>query len=92
VYFNYPFYTLDDVQIAFPSTFRVENLPQPQQVKTDYSVYKMQQGVNANTLTISRDFGIAGMIFTQQDYADLRKFFSGVTTGDAEQIVLTAAQ
>jgi len=92
VYFNYPFYTMDDVQISFPSTFRVENVPQPQHVKTDYSVYKMEHVVNANTLSISRDFGIAGMIFTQQDYAGLRKFFSGVTTGDSEQIVLTAAQ
>ena len=41
-------------------------------------------------MTISRDFAMAGIAFQQKDYADLRKFFGGVSTGDAQQLVLTA--
>src|SRR5262249_8461753 len=34
VYFNYPYYTADDVQIAFPDGLKVENLPAPAELKT----------------------------------------------------------
>jgi len=92
VYFNYPYYAIDDVQIVFPAVLHAENVPQTQPVKTDYSVYKIERAVKENTLTVRRDFGIAGMAFAQKDYADLQKFFAGVSTGDSEQVVLTAAQ
>jgi hypothetical protein len=92
VYFNFPYYLMDETQITFPATFHMESLPVVEPVRTDYSLYKVQNKASGNTVTISRDFAMAGIAFQQKDYADLRKFFGGVSTGDAQQLVLTAGQ
>lgn len=92
VYFNYPFYTIDDVQVSFPAGMRVESLPQTQPVRTDFSLYKVQRSLNGNTISMSRDFAMAGIAFKQPDYPELKKFFDGVNTGDSESVVLAAGQ
>jgi transglutaminase superfamily protein len=92
VYFNYPYYAIDDVQISFPSGMTVENLPQAQPLKTDYSFYRVQRSANANSFSVTRDFAMGGIAFVQKDYPDLKKFFSGVFNDDSEQVVLTRAQ
>jgi hypothetical protein len=92
VYFNYPYYTIDDVQIVFPSRLRVENLPETQPVKTDYALYQCKRELKGNALSFSRTFAMGGIAFPREEYDGLRKFFAGVTSGDTEQVVLTATQ
>lgn len=92
VYFNYPYYAADDVQITFPSGMRVENLPQNQPLQTEFSFYKVQRSTNANTFSVTRNFAMGGIAFAQKDYPELKKFFTGVSTDDSESVVLTAAQ
>jgi hypothetical protein len=92
VYFNYPYYSMDETQITFPAGFRMENVPEIQPIRTAYSLYKVQHTTTGTSVTISRDFAMAEIAFEQKDYADLRKFYAGVSTGDAEPVVLTAAQ
>jgi hypothetical protein len=91
VYFNYPYYTIDDVQIVFPSALHVENLPETQPVKTDYALYQCKREVKGNALNFSRTFAMGGIAFPREEYDGLRKFYAGVTSGDGEQVVLTAA-
>ncbi|HLW55609.1 MAG TPA: DUF3857 domain-containing protein [Candidatus Angelobacter sp.] len=90
VYFNYPYYAADDVQITFPAGLHVENLPAPASVQTDYAFYRFKCAVNGNALAFTRDFAMGGIAFRQEQYDDLRKFYAGVTSGDAEQVVLTS--
>lgn len=92
VYFNYPYYTMDDVQITFPSSLKLESLPTEDPLRTDFSLYKVQRSVNGNTISLSRDFAMAGIAFVQQDYPELKRFFEGVNSGDSESLVLTSVQ
>ncbi|MGE5325027.1 MAG: DUF3857 domain-containing protein [Actinomycetota bacterium] len=92
VYFNYPYYAVDDVQITFPSGMRVESLPKSQPLQTEFSFYKVQRSSNENTFSIAREFAMGGIVFVQKDYPELKKFFSGVSTDDSESVVLTAAK
>jgi hypothetical protein len=92
VYFIYPYYTMDETQITFPASFHLENVTDNQPTHTDFSLYKVQHATNGNTITTSRDFAMAGIAFQQKDYADLRKFYAAVTTGDAEPLILTAGK
>lgn len=92
VYFNYPYYTIDDVQITFPSGLKLESLPPGEPVRTDFSLYRVQRSVNGNTISLSRDFAMAGIAFMQRDYPELKKFFEGVSSGDSESLVLTNVQ
>jgi Domain of Unknown Function with PDB structure (DUF3857)/Transglutaminase-like superfamily len=91
VYFDYPFYLMDDVQISLPANLQVENLPQTQPVKSDFAFYESKRTANGNVLAFSRDFAMGGIAFLPKDYDALRKFFAGVASGDSEQVVLTSA-
>jgi hypothetical protein len=92
VYFNFPFYLMDETQITLPSGFHMESLPEVQPLRTAYSLYKVQHNTAGNVVTTSRDFAMAEIVFKQSDYADLRTFFSGVNNGDSQPLVLTSAK
>jgi hypothetical protein len=92
VYFNFPYYLVDETTITFPAEFQMENLPEVQPIRTGYSLYKLQHSSKGNTVTINRDFAMAGIAFKQDEYADLRKFFGGVSNGDSQPLVLTATK
>jgi hypothetical protein len=91
VYFSYPFYDVDDVQITLPSGLQVENLPQAAPVKSDYAFYELKRAMNGNVLSFNRTFAMGGIAFKKEQYDGLRKFYSDVTAGDSEQVVLTLA-
>ena len=91
VYFQYPFWTIDVVEVSVPATLQVENLPQSQPVKADFAFYRAERSVKANTISFRRDFAIGGFIFPPSYYAALRTFYQSVKTGDGEQIVLSTA-
>lgn len=39
VYFDYPYYAMDDVQIVFPAAWRVESMSDSKPVNTDFALY-----------------------------------------------------
>lgn len=89
VYFNFPYYLMDETTITFPPVYQMENLPEVQPVKTDYSLYNLKHSAQGNTVTITRTFAIAEIAFHQNEYAGLRKFFGDVNAGDSQPLVLT---
>jgi Domain of Unknown Function with PDB structure (DUF3857)/Transglutaminase-like superfamily len=91
IYFSYPFYTMDDVQITVPTSLHVENLPQTAPLQTEFSFYKTTRGANGNVLSFTRDFAMGGIAFGKDFYPQLKSFYAGVGAGDSEQVVLTSA-
>jgi hypothetical protein len=49
VYFNFPYYVMDETQITFPSTFKMEDLAEVQPIRTDYSLYQLNHSAKGNT-------------------------------------------
>jgi hypothetical protein len=92
VYFNFPYYVMDETQITFPPPFKLENLADVQPTRTEYSLYNLQHSTTGNTVTINRTFAMASIAFHQNEYADLRKFYGSVSTGDSQPLVLTATK
>lgn len=92
VYFSYPYYAMDDVQITFPAEFHVENLPQSAPINTAFSVYKVDRSVSGNTLSVARTFAIGGIAFNRDQFPAVKQFFDSVTADDAESLVLTSGQ
>jgi hypothetical protein len=91
VYFSYPYYTIDDVQITLPPGLRVESLPKTAPVQTDFSLYRSTATANGNVISFTRDFAMGGIAFTKDLYPQLKSFYAGVGAGDSEQVVLTSA-
>jgi hypothetical protein len=92
VYFNFPYYLMDETTINFPASFQMENLPEVQPVRTDYSLYTLTHTAQGNSVKISRTYAMGGIAFHQSEYAGLRKFFDGVNAGDTQSLVLTSAR
>jgi hypothetical protein len=92
VYFNFPYYLMDETTITFPAALQMENLTEVPPVRTDYSLYSLTRSAKGNTVTISRTYAMAGIAFHQNEYADLRKFFDTVNAGDSQPLVLTSAK
>lgn len=92
VYFKYPYYAVDETTVTFPASLRLESVTDSQPLQTDYSFYKVQHTANANSVTVSRDFAMAGIGFQTKDYPELRKFYAAVANGDSELLVLTAVK
>jgi uncharacterized protein DUF3857 len=92
VYFDFPFYSMDETTFTIPTGFHLDNVADAQPVQTGFSFYRIQHTSSGNSVTVARDFAMAGIGFQQSEYPELRKFFSGVTTGDSDSLVLTAAQ
>jgi hypothetical protein len=92
VYFDFPYYAMDETQITFPAVLQMENLSDVQPIRTDYALYKLQHSTKGNTVTISRDFAMGGIAFKQDEYPSLRKFFDGVNAGDSQPLILTVAK
>jgi transglutaminase-like putative cysteine protease len=92
VYLSYPYRAIDDLQITIPSDYTLEAMPQIAPLQTEFSIYKCQRSVKGGTVTLTRDFAIAGVGFPLKDYPDLRKFFAGVADGDGQQVALTMAK
>jgi hypothetical protein len=88
VYFNFPYYVVDETTITFPPAFQMENLPEVKPVKTGFAIYSLKHSIQGNTVTMSRTFAIAEIAFRQDEYADLRKFFGDVNAGDTQPLVL----
>ncbi len=93
VYFRFPFYRMDDTQITLPAAFSIESMAQDgDPIKTAYSLYKVKHSTTGNTVTISRDFAMADILFQPKEYPELRKFYNDVSARDSEPLVLSAAQ
>lgn len=92
VYFNFPYYLMDETTITFPASFQMENLPEVSPVRTDYSIYTLTHMAQGKSVKISRTYAMAGIAFHQEEYANLRKFFGAVNAGDSQPLVLTSAK
>ena len=92
VYFNYPFYSMDETIVTFPAGYSVEPVSDAQPLQTDFSFYRVRHTATPNSVTVDRDFAIGGIAFQTTAYPELRKFYSVVTSGDSEPLVLTAAK
>ena len=91
IYFDYPFYHMDDTQITMPATFHLESMAQDgEPIKSDYSIYKVKHSTTGNIVTVSRDFAMGAVTIPQKDFPQLRKFYNDVVTSDAQPLVLAA--
>src|SRR6185369_11595174 len=53
VYFNFPYYLVDETSITFPAAFQMENISEVSPVHTDYSLYSLTSSAKGNMVTIN---------------------------------------
>jgi hypothetical protein len=92
VYFQYTHMTQDAVRLHFPQTLSVESLPAGDKTTFEKSIaYNLSSESAPGSFTVRRNYVLGGIVFSQQQYASLRTFFSKMENKDQESVVLTTA-
>ncbi len=92
VYFEYTRITQDAVRITYPATLSVESLPATNKDSFEKAIaYALSTESTPNSFTIRRNYAVGDVIFTTQQYPNLRAFYSKMEAKDQENVVLTTA-
>ena len=83
VYFDYASRQTDEVHVILPANVELETLPANQQAKTGYALYTTEQKrEGANGITAMRDLAVNTVLFSPDEYKDLKDFYDKVAAGD----------
>lgn len=89
VYFHYGYQYVDQVSITYPPSATVESLPRQDELNMmKLAAMRWDSQNKGNTLTITRTFALAEIIFKPDEYEQLRSFYSKVGSKDQEQAIL----
>jgi Domain of Unknown Function with PDB structure (DUF3857) len=88
IYFEYPFERSDDVTIDLPLGWQISTIPEPQKLDAKAIVYSLETKNDKGTLRFSRELDVDVLVLPQHNYANLRKIFQVVRTGDEQQVIL----
>jgi len=92
IYFYYPYREIDEVRIALPATMEMESLPQDDNIKRDYAIYKTTNKMESpNVIFSRRDLMMGGMAFPATEYAGVKEFYDKVKTGDDQPAMVKAS-
>jgi hypothetical protein len=88
--FGTPFETMYMIKINVPPDYVIEELPKNKVIvlPNNAAKYLYNIGQMGNSINISSSLTIAKGIFTQNEYPNLREFYSQIIAKQAEQIVL----
>lgn len=88
VYFQFPFRRSDGIDIDLPSGWQVANVPPPDKLDAKAVVYTTEAKKDTQQVHVSRDLNVDLVVVPVDMYANLRKIFQIIRTGDEQQIVL----
>lgn len=88
--FASPFDRIYMCRITLPSTHTIEELPKPKVISLPGNTGKYTYNVtfNGNIINVISSLQVNKSIFTQEEYPNLREFYSQMLAKQAEQIVL----
>jgi Domain of Unknown Function with PDB structure (DUF3857) len=88
IYFEFPFQRADDVSIDLPLGWEITTVPEQQKLDAKAITYVLEAKNNKGTLHLNRVLNVDVLLLPTKNYANLRKIFQVVRTGDEEQIIL----
>ena len=88
IYFEYPFQRSDDVSIDMPLGWQISTVPEPQKLDAKAITYVLEAKNDKGSLHLSRVLNVDVLFLPPNTYANLRKIFQIVRTGDEQQVIL----
>ena len=79
------------MRVTFPASLSLESVPATEQLPFQKdAVYSIKVESTANSVTVYRNLLIGDIVFTLEQYPELRNFYSKFETKDQEPFVLKA--
>ena len=92
VYIHYPYEELDDIKLHLPAGYKVEGVPPAKNLDLKAVSCEITATAQGNLVEIKRHFAERNLLYTQDQYSTLRKFFQIVKTNDNAQMVFQSAE
>lgn len=92
IYFPYPYEMTDNVILHAAAGYRIETVPNANQVKPGVFAYEISATQHGNSVEVKRHLVVGGIIFPVTSYPGLRHFFNSVETNDDAQIVFQTSE
>lgn len=89
VYFPFTYEVIDKVDITVPSGYRVESMPDGQDIKSNSTRFITTRLLQEEKLLLTRALVVNSIYFQPAQYGDLRNFFNILQAADGQQVVLT---
>ena len=87
------FKDIDEVEIHLPNNYKIEALPENQNIKNKFGNYTIEIiKKDENTLLYKREFIINDGEFSIEDYSEYRDFYKKVSKFDNSKLVLIKKQ
>ena len=84
---------VDEVEIKFPSVYRIESLPENIDINNKFGHYKLKfEVIDEETLLFKREFVVDDGEFPKEDYDAFREFYKEVSRLDNSKIALIKNQ
>ena len=92
IYFPYGQQVVDQITFTLPAGVEIESTPASDKIKMDqFAVMEAESVVKANTITWTRTFALGTILFSPEEYEQVRTFYNKVNHKDQEQAVLKVA-
>jgi len=92
VYFEYTDAVMDAVRVKFPASLSLESVPAAEEVPFQkVALYGLKSDTTPTAVTIHRTFLLGDIVFSTDQFPELRTFYNKLETKDQEPIVLKAA-
>ncbi len=92
VYFEYTDAVMDAVRVKFPASLSLESVPAAEEVPFQkVALYTLKAETTPTTVTVRRSFLLGDIVFSKDQFPELRTFYNKLETKDQEPIVLKAA-
>jgi hypothetical protein len=89
VYFDYCTAVMDAVRVRFPAGLSLESAPAPEDLPYQKTaIYSLKSQTTANSVTVFRNLLVGDIIFTTEEFPQLRAFYSKLEAKDQEPVVL----
>jgi len=88
IYVEFPFQTIDNINLTFPAGWQVSNLPSPLKQDGHIITYSMKADNESGKLHVTRSLDVNFVMLQTQYYPALRNFLQQVKTSDEQQVVL----
>lgn len=90
--FYFPYKETDDVVLHLPKSYKLETLPQAQNINLGQAAYTISASAQGDGVEVKRTLMIGGALFPRANYPVFRDFFGKVKSDDQADVVLQNAE
>jgi hypothetical protein len=92
VYFEYTDAVMDAVRVKFLASLSLESVPAAEELPFQkFALYTLKSETTPTTVTVRRSFLLGDIVFSKDQFPELRTFYNKLESKDQEPIVLKAA-